>query len=241
MYLRFLPPSTTLEHWVWAELLWTKWSTLDSKKMTLKTCNCVPHRILHIHSHLLHTILLLLLQAWRGICHPQCLDFKPPFEPRQPLVFCKEYSKFGCCGLEKDHEISRRFYTIMDNFDHSGFVTCGKYIRSLLCQVREALTGNWEATIHHLIKHICLFNTAKHQTKHWHFLSVTLWLQVFAKPTLLHHNNLKMTILVPLISNSWCKLWCYLVFLFFLSDMTSTFPVGTKSLHQVWVKMLVSV
>uniref|UniRef100_UPI0037E9B359 HHIP-like protein 1 n=1 Tax=Semicossyphus pulcher TaxID=241346 RepID=UPI0037E9B359 len=84
--------------------------------------------------HLLLLVLLLLLQAWRGCCHPQCLDYKPPFEPRQPLVFCKEYSKFGCCDLEKDEEISVRFYTIMANFDHSGYVTCGKYIRSILCQ-----------------------------------------------------------------------------------------------------------
>ncbi|XP_042342606.1 HHIP-like protein 1 [Plectropomus leopardus] len=84
--------------------------------------------------HLLPLILLLLLQAWGGCCHPQCLDYKPPFEPRQPLLFCKEYTKFGCCDLEKDKEISVRFYSIMDNFDHSGYVTCAKYIRSILCQ-----------------------------------------------------------------------------------------------------------
>uniref|UniRef100_I3JBR1 HHIP-like protein 1 n=1 Tax=Oreochromis niloticus TaxID=8128 RepID=I3JBR1_ORENI len=67
-------------------------------------------------------------------CHPQCLDYKPPFEPRQPLAFCKEYSKFGCCDVEKDEEISGRFYTIMENFDHSGYAACGKYVRSILCQ-----------------------------------------------------------------------------------------------------------
>ncbi|XP_041666763.1 HHIP-like protein 1 [Cheilinus undulatus] len=94
--------------------------------MTPLTCNILPH--------LLPLILLLLLQAWGGGCHPQCLDYKPPFEPRQPLVFCKEYSKFGCCDMEKDEEISFRFYNIMANFDHSGYMTCGKYLRSILCQ-----------------------------------------------------------------------------------------------------------
>uniref|UniRef100_A0A8D3B917 SRCR domain-containing protein n=1 Tax=Scophthalmus maximus TaxID=52904 RepID=A0A8D3B917_SCOMX len=69
-----------------------------------------------------------------GHCHPQCLDYKPPFEPRQPLVLCKEYSKFGCCDVERDGEISVKFHTIMENFDHSGYVACGKYIRSILCQ-----------------------------------------------------------------------------------------------------------
>uniref|UniRef100_A0A3Q3B8W9 HHIP-like protein 1 n=1 Tax=Kryptolebias marmoratus TaxID=37003 RepID=A0A3Q3B8W9_KRYMA len=87
-----------------------------------------------LFSKLLPLVLLLLLQARWGCCHPQCLDYKPPFGPQQPLVFCKEYTKFGCCDLSKDEEISSRFYTIMDNFDHSGFTTCGKYIRSILCQ-----------------------------------------------------------------------------------------------------------
>ncbi|XP_070685499.1 HHIP-like protein 1 [Pempheris klunzingeri] len=98
--------------------------------MTLQTCH-LQHAVL---LHLLLPIVLLLLQPWWGCCHPQCLDYKPPFEPQQPLVFCKEYSKFGCCDLEKDEQISVKFYTIMENFDHSGYVTCGKYIRSILCQ-----------------------------------------------------------------------------------------------------------
>ncbi|XP_036932738.1 HHIP-like protein 1 [Acanthopagrus latus] len=84
--------------------------------------------------HLLLLVLPLLLQAWWGSCHPQCLDYKPPFEPQQPLLFCKEYSKFGCCDVEKDEEISVRFYSIMENFDSSGYATCAKYIRSILCQ-----------------------------------------------------------------------------------------------------------
>lgn len=106
--------------------------------MTLQTWN-LQHAFV---PHLLLLVLLSLLQAWRGCCHPQCLDYKPPFQPQQPLVFCKEYSKFGCCDQEKDEEISMRFYTIMGNFDHSGYVTCGKYIRSILCQVREAFNNS---------------------------------------------------------------------------------------------------
>ncbi|XP_028276377.1 HHIP-like protein 1 [Parambassis ranga] len=104
--------------------------------MTLHTSNLV-HQCVWQHNfftHLLLPILLLLLQAWWGSCHPQCLDYKPPFQPRQQLAFCKEYSKFGCCDLEKDEEISARFYSIMENFDTSGYMACGKYIRSILCQ-----------------------------------------------------------------------------------------------------------
>uniref|UniRef100_A0AAX7T7T3 SRCR domain-containing protein n=1 Tax=Astatotilapia calliptera TaxID=8154 RepID=A0AAX7T7T3_ASTCA len=101
----------------------------------IQTCNLVPRCILqHTSPHHLLPILLLLLRTWWGSCHPQCLDYKPPFEPRQPLAFCKEYSKFGCCDVEKDEEISGRFYNIMENFDHSGYAACGKYVRSILCQ-----------------------------------------------------------------------------------------------------------
>uniref|UniRef100_A0A8D3C6M4 SRCR domain-containing protein n=1 Tax=Scophthalmus maximus TaxID=52904 RepID=A0A8D3C6M4_SCOMX len=94
-------------------------------------CCILPHTF---SPHLLLSVLLLLLHSWWGSCHPQCLDYKPPFEPRQPLVLCKEYSKFGCCDVERDGEISVKFHTIMENFDHSGYVACGKYIRSILCQ-----------------------------------------------------------------------------------------------------------
>ena len=106
--------------------------------MTLRTNLLVvpwPARGAPSTSYLLPLLLLLLLHTWRGSCHPQCLDYKPPFEPRQPLVFCKEYSKFGCCDLEQDEEVSTRFYTVMDFFDYSGFTACGKFIRSILCQV----------------------------------------------------------------------------------------------------------
>ncbi|XP_055030141.2 HHIP-like protein 1 [Misgurnus anguillicaudatus] len=79
-------------------------------------------------------LLVVLLIPLQGNAHPQCLDYKPPFQPQEPLVFCKEYAKFGCCDLVKDNQISRRFYQIMDYFDHTGFMACGKYIRSILCQ-----------------------------------------------------------------------------------------------------------
>ncbi|MBN3307471.1 HIPL1 protein, partial [Amia calva] len=86
--------------------------------------------------------LLLLCAPWSVDSHPQCLDFKPPFQPPEPLTFCKEYAKFGCCDLEQDHHISRRYYEIMDYFDYSGYITCGKYIHSILCQVRNWLVSH---------------------------------------------------------------------------------------------------
>ncbi|XP_077091640.1 HHIP-like protein 1 [Siphateles boraxobius] len=79
-------------------------------------------------------LVLLILFSPQGNAHPQCLDYKPPFQPPEPLLFCKEYAKFGCCDLDRDNQISQRFYQIMDYFDDSGIMACGKYIRSILCQ-----------------------------------------------------------------------------------------------------------
>lgn len=84
---------------------------------------------------LFHSLIMVVLNLYLGDAHPQCLDYRPPFQPQESLLFCKEYAKFGCCDRERDDQISRRFYQIMEYFDHSGFMACGKYIRNILCQV----------------------------------------------------------------------------------------------------------
>ncbi|KAK6487720.1 HHIP-like protein 1 isoform X1 [Huso huso] len=78
--------------------------------------------------------LLVFVSPWLVGSHPQCLDYKPPFKPPEPLTFCTEYSQFGCCDSEQEQLIMRRYYLVMDFFDYSGYVACGKYIRSILCQ-----------------------------------------------------------------------------------------------------------
>ncbi|XP_033848386.3 HHIP-like protein 1 [Acipenser ruthenus] len=78
--------------------------------------------------------LLVFVSPWLVGSHPQCLDYKPPFKPPEPLTFCTEYSQFGCCDSEQEQLIMRRYYRVMDFFDYSGYVACGKYIQSILCQ-----------------------------------------------------------------------------------------------------------
>nr|XP_033811817.1 HHIP-like protein 1 [Geotrypetes seraphini] len=77
---------------------------------------------------------LLAVSVWQGSTHPQCLDYKPPFQPLQPLVFCSAYSSFGCCDSHQDALIAHRFGYIADFLDHSGVLSCGKYIQDILCQ-----------------------------------------------------------------------------------------------------------
>ncbi|XP_026869745.2 HHIP-like protein 1 [Electrophorus electricus] len=81
-------------------------------------------------------ILLYLLGLWTApvISHPQCLDFKPPFQPQQELQFCVMYKYFGCCDFARDQELMTKFYQIVDNFDYYGYANCAGYIQDLICQ-----------------------------------------------------------------------------------------------------------
>lgn len=66
--------------------------------------------------------------------HPQCLDFKPPFQPPEELTFCVMYKNFGCCDSAKDRELMDKFYRIMDNFDYYGYGKCAGYVQDIICQ-----------------------------------------------------------------------------------------------------------
>lgn len=78
---------------------------------------------------------LLALRALLAAAHPQCLDFRPPFRPPQPLSFCVQYSSFGCCTAEQDAALARRFRALETRLDPGMWATCAGYALDLLCQV----------------------------------------------------------------------------------------------------------
>ncbi|XP_072424140.1 HHIP-like protein 1 [Chiloscyllium punctatum] len=87
----------------------------------------------HGHGQLFALFIALMYPVLLVKCHPQCLDFKPPFRPQSGLSFCTMYSQFGCCDSTKDQEIMNRFYSIVDSFDYSLYATCAAYIQDMLC------------------------------------------------------------------------------------------------------------
>lgn len=78
---------------------------------------------------------LLALRALGAAAHPQCLDFRPPFRPPQPLRFCSQYSAFGCCTPEQDAALARRFGAVAARVDAAMWAECAGYALDLLCQV----------------------------------------------------------------------------------------------------------
>ncbi|XP_076834262.1 HHIP-like protein 1 [Brachyhypopomus gauderio] len=83
---------------------------------------------------LTQSLFILLYLLAPVIPHPQCLDFKPPFQPQQEIQFCVMYKYFGCCDFARDQELMAKFYRIMDNFDYYGYANCAGYIQDLICQ-----------------------------------------------------------------------------------------------------------
>lgn len=78
---------------------------------------------------------LLALRALRTAAHPQCLDFRPPFRPPEPLRFCAQYSAFGCCAPEHDAALAQRFGALAARVDAAVWAACAGYALDLLCQV----------------------------------------------------------------------------------------------------------
>ncbi|XP_068110896.1 HHIP-like protein 1 [Hyperolius riggenbachi] len=77
---------------------------------------------------------VLLLRPGCLLSHPQCLDFKPPFRPPQPLSFCVQYRDFGCCDPARDREITDTFYRVLANVEPAGYELCAAHVQDILCQ-----------------------------------------------------------------------------------------------------------
>nr|XP_044630236.1 LOW QUALITY PROTEIN: HHIP-like protein 1 [Equus asinus] len=77
---------------------------------------------------------LLALRALGAAAHPQCLDFRPPFRPPEPLRFCAQYSAFGCCAPEQDAALAHRFGALAARVDADEWAACAGYALDLLCQ-----------------------------------------------------------------------------------------------------------
>lgn len=84
------------------------------------------------------TFLLTFIQ-----CHPQCLNYLPPFTPQDPLEFCTEYDRYTCCTSDDDKELRRVYdeitstsgnnFTNNDSNNGTSLKECNHVIKDLLC------------------------------------------------------------------------------------------------------------
>ena len=77
--------------------------------------------------------LLLVLFISTSTSHPQCLNFRPPFEA-QKIEFCKEYAEFGCCNQDDDNAIRKKHFQVLFELENRlGVVGCREKLRRVLC------------------------------------------------------------------------------------------------------------
>lgn len=77
---------------------------------------------------------LLLVCVIYTNCHPQCLDYRPPFEAKHKLSFCSQYENFGCCSQERDLEISQEYSNILPQVQNDGLESCKDIFKEIMCQ-----------------------------------------------------------------------------------------------------------
>lgn len=82
---------------------------------------------------------VLVVVALSGIIvlvtgHPQCLDFRPPFEAESPLSFCGNYTQFGCCTTADDSTLQQEYLAIRHAVSEGDWDRCHSYIQEILCQ-----------------------------------------------------------------------------------------------------------
>ncbi|CAH1790930.1 unnamed protein product [Owenia fusiformis] len=67
-------------------------------------------------------------------CHPQCLDFRPPFQQEKLSPFCANYKEFGCCTGSKDRQIQEQYEETVKKLKAENLHHCNQYLEDILCQ-----------------------------------------------------------------------------------------------------------
>lgn len=66
--------------------------------------------------------------------HPQCLDFRAPFQVSSGLAFCSHnYSDYGCCTPKRDQEIAKVAKDFTQRFSLNKRPKCVNMIKTILC------------------------------------------------------------------------------------------------------------
>lgn len=82
--------------------------------------------------------LLLVFSFSNVVSHPQCIDSRPPFNgDGSGLLFCPQYSEYGCCTSEDDNRIMARYERIKRLIPASKqdlWTRCSDYAKTFVCQ-----------------------------------------------------------------------------------------------------------
>lgn len=82
----------------------------------------------------LWAIVLFFIQLHSVDSHPQCLDYKAPFQVASGLLFCSQnYSDYGCCSSNRDKGIADLAKKFTERFSLHARPKCANMVRTILC------------------------------------------------------------------------------------------------------------
>ncbi|XP_077981997.1 HHIP-like protein 2 [Glandiceps talaboti] len=82
-------------------------------------------------------VLIILMSIVTMVsCHPQCLDYLPPFAKNQELAFCTDYSTFGCCATVHEDKIKENYDKTLQSINAAGHISkrCQNFMKTIYCQ-----------------------------------------------------------------------------------------------------------
>lgn len=85
------------------------------------------------------TVVFLILTIFAlSESHPQCLDFRPPYNPTRPLKFCERFSNYSCCNERQDKGLEYNYKYIAQTLQQKTFnksidKKCLDIVKDLMC------------------------------------------------------------------------------------------------------------
>lgn len=86
---------------------------------------------MHVRVRSLFICAILVPCCW---CHPQCLDFQPPFQ-ETAISYCTEYTDFGCCVADDEAAIRQQVDNQLASLSEQQRQLCGDYLKNISCLV----------------------------------------------------------------------------------------------------------
>lgn len=79
---------------------------------------------------MLLSFVVLSASLYTGYSHPQCLDYQPPFKVTAQRMWCKDYSRSGCCTKKDDSGLKTLYGNALRLKNNR---RCGRYLSRVVC------------------------------------------------------------------------------------------------------------
>jgi hypothetical protein len=79
------------------------------------------------------SLAVLILSFCSIESHPQCVDSQPPFKPNAKHMWCRKYSKLGCCTKRDDRNLNILYAKALRTIQAQNRSKCRRYLAKVIC------------------------------------------------------------------------------------------------------------